>query len=240
MARLGATPKKGILLYGPPGCSKTMIAKATARESGLNFIAIRGSELKSMYVGESERALREVFSKARAVKPSIVFFDEIDSIGASSVPGQINVGVDTVTTLLNEIDGFYSLEGVFILAATNKPENLDPALIRAGRLGSTIYVGLPDTAARREILRKQILTMPIGVIDENAIVEATEGFSGVEIVEICKEVRSDVVEAGEKYNLDSADLMVNQKHFDVAIGRAEKSVTADKIAHYKAWAASRH
>ena len=236
MERHSLKPKKGLLLYGPPGCSKTMTAKAAATESGLNFITVRGPELMSMYVGESERAIREVFSKARAVSPSIVFFDEIDAIGATGESDQ-HGGVHTVTTLLNELDGFRELKGVFVLAATNKPESLDAALIRAGRLDTTLYVGLPDIAARREILnirmRKMYLSDDINI---NAVSEATEGFSGAEITSICQKasyvaVREEM-ETGEKRR-------VCQKHFKTALARVEKSITPDMIKKYENWAAGR-
>lgn len=224
-------------MYGPPGCSKTMTAKAVAKESGLNFIAVKGPELTSMYVGESERALREVFSKARAVRPSIIFFDEIDAIGSASGSGH-NGGIQSVTTLLNELDGFQAMEGVFVLAATNKPEVLDLALIRAGRLDTTLYVGLPDVAARREILKKRMIKMQIGDdIDKNALVRMTEGFSGAEIVKICKVAGSGPVrvemELGEKQT-------VNQKDFEAAVAQVERSVTPAMVEQYMAWGAARH
>lgn len=119
MARLGLKSKKGLLLYGPPGCSKTLAAKAVATEADLNFIAVKGAELLSMYVGESERAVREIFRKARSASPSIIFFDEIDALGSSR--GTEHGGLNVLTTLLNELDGIEDLKGVFVLAATNNP-----------------------------------------------------------------------------------------------------------------------
>ncbi|KAL2048584.1 hypothetical protein N7G274_000496 [Stereocaulon virgatum] len=237
MDRHGLNPKKGLLLYGPPGCSKTMTAKAAATESGLNFIAVRGPELMSMYVGESERAIREVFSKARAVSPSILFFDEIDAIGATGENGQQN-SVNTVTTLLNELDGFQELKGVFVLAATNRPDKLDPALIRAGRLDTTIYVGLPDLAARHEILIMRMRTMYLSDdIDIVALSQATEGFSGAEITSVCQKAgyvaMREEMTTGEKQK-------VGQVHFNVAMAQVEKSITPEIIKRYEAWAAGRH
>ena len=142
MSRLGLKSKKGLLLYGPPGCSKTLAAKAVATEADLNFLAVKGAELLSMYVGESERAIREVFRKARSASPSIIFFDEIDSIGSSR--SNEHGGLNVLTTLLNEMDGIEDLRGVFVLAATNNPSVLDSALIRPGRFSTLLYVGLPD------------------------------------------------------------------------------------------------
>lgn len=236
MAECGAQPKKGLLLYGPPGCSKTMTAKAAAAQSGLNFLTVKGSELMSMYVGESERKLRGLFSKARAVRPCLIFFDEIDAIGTTRGAGQ-HGGVQTVTTLLNELDGFETLENVFVLAATNKPEVLDPALLRAGRLAQTIYVGLPDLRTRGDILRMQLRTMPRGHdIDEDALSELTDGYSGAEIVQLCENVRYAVlrerIETQEKR-------LVGQDHFNDALARLEKSVTKKMLQFYEAWGQSR-
>ena len=160
MSRLNLRGERGILLYGPPGCSKTLLAKALASESGLNFLAVKGAELVSMYVGESERAVREVFRKARAASPSIIFFDEFDAIAcgrqksgsSSSGGGGSSSNMNILTTLLNELDGFESLRNVLVLAATNRPEILDSALLRPGRLDKLIYVGPPDLEARIEIL----------------------------------------------------------------------------------------
>ena len=230
---------KGVLLYGPPGCSKTMTAKAAARESGLNFITVKGPELMSMYVGESERALREIFRKARAVRPSIVFFDEVDAIGAAKASNQ-HGGVHTVTTLLNELDGFNALEGVFVLAATNRPEILDPALIRAGRL-TTLYVGLPDTEARREIITKLWAKLPFEGIVESDIVQATKGFSGAEIVAIFEKACSDAMEVELNRGKDrSTTPLVTQTQLEDAMRVQEKSVSEEVERNYRAWGAARH
>lgn len=236
MKEHGVEPKKGLLMYGPPGCSKTMIAKAAAAESGLNFIVVRGPELVKMYVGETERALREVFSKARAVRPSIIFFDEIDAIGATAAAGQ-HGGVQTVTTLLNELDGFHAMEGVFVLAATNRPEILDPALIRAGRLDETSFVGLPDVEARRDILRMNMRTMRLAHnIDEDTLSKATEGFSGAELVQICQNARLAAVEEQIESQKSQS---VSQRHFNSELSDVEKSVTSEMIQKYTAWGAGR-
>src|SRR4051794_33635100 len=153
MAECGLTPTKGVLLYGPPGCSKTLCAQAMATEVGFNFFAVKGAELLNMYVGESERAVREIFARARAASPSIIFFDEIESIGSKRESGGRNSGVNVLTTLLNEMDGIEALKGVMVLAATNQPQALDLALLRPGRFDELIYVAPPDLAGREEILR---------------------------------------------------------------------------------------
>ena len=236
MKKHGLKPMKGLLLYGPPGCSKTMVAKAAATESGLNFIAVKGPELVRMYVGETERALRDLFSKARAVRPSIVFFDEIDAIGATSGSSQSGV-VQSVTTLLNELDGFEAMEGVFVLAATNKPEVLDPALIRAGRLGATAFVGLPDFEARHEILRIHMQGMRIGQdVNMSALVTATEGCSGAEIAEICQGAAWAAMAEEIEF---SGDDFVCQKHLEIAIAKGQKAVSPAMVERYKIWGAGR-
>lgn len=157
--RLGVEAPRGVLLYGPPGCSKTMTAKALATESGINFIAVKGPELLNKYVGESERAVREIFRKARAASPSIVFFDEIDALGASRDIGEGHGGV--LTSLLNEMDGIEQLSGVTVVAATNRPDVLDTALTRPGRLDRILYVGAPDAATRKEIFRLRFKSMAV-------------------------------------------------------------------------------
>jgi AAA family ATPase len=192
MARLNLKPEKGVLLYGPPGCSKTMLVKALAAEAGLNFLAVKGAEIVSMYVGESERSIREIFRKARAASPSIIFFDEFDAI-ASNRKSELKV----LETLLNEMDGFEELRNVFIVAATNKPEAIDPALLRPGRFDNVVYVGLPDLEARRGIIQL-FFDKSVVVVDDWDLVDAddttpagalagmTQGYSGAEIVNICQ------------------------------------------------------
>ncbi|NWV02752.1 SPAT5 protein, partial [Ptilonorhynchus violaceus] len=182
--RMGIQPPKGVLLYGPPGCSKTMIAKALAHESGLNFLAVKGPELMNKYVGESERAVKEIFRKARAVSPSILFFDEIDALaverGNSSGAG--NVADRVLAQLLTEMDGIEQLKDVTILAATNRPDMIDKALLRPGRIDRIIYVPLPDAATRREIFKLHFQSMPVS--DEVCLaelVERTQKYSGAEV-----------------------------------------------------------
>ncbi|XP_057561700.1 ribosome biogenesis protein SPATA5 isoform X2 [Hippopotamus amphibius kiboko] len=188
--QMGIQPPKGVLLYGPPGCSKTMIAKALANESGLNFLAIKGPELMNKYVGESERAVREIFRKARAVAPSIIFFDELDALaverGSSSGAG--NVADRVLAQLLTEMDGIEQLKDVTILAATNRPDRVDKALMRPGRIDRIIYVPLPDAATRREIFNLQFHAMPISnEVDLNELILQTDTYSGAEIIAMCRE-----------------------------------------------------
>ncbi|XP_066488539.1 ATPase family gene 2 protein homolog A isoform X2 [Tiliqua scincoides] len=188
--QMGIQPPKGVLLYGPPGCSKTMIAKALAHESGLNFLAVKGSELMNKYVGESERAVREIFRKARTVSPSILFFDEIDALaverGSSSSSG--NVADRVLAQLLTEMDGIEQLKDVTILAATNRPDMIDKALMRPGRIDRIIYVPLPDATTRQEIFKLQFCTMPVSdEVDLDELVQRTQKYSGAEITAVCRE-----------------------------------------------------
>ncbi|XP_020807953.1 spermatogenesis-associated protein 5 [Drosophila serrata] len=193
--RLGIKPPRGILMFGPPGCSKTMIAKALATESKLNFLSIKGPELFSMWVGESERAVREVFRKARQVAPAIVFFDEIDAIGGERSEGDgsgsgsgSSVKERVLTQLLTEMDGVEALQNVTIVAATNRPDMIDKALLRPGRIDRILYVGLPKTEARREILKIKLRAMPVSKdVDMEKLVQLTEGYSGAEIQAVCHE-----------------------------------------------------
>ena len=184
----------------------------------------------NMYVGETERAVREVFRRARAASPSIIFFDEIDAVGAARDNSQQG-GVHTVTTLLNELDGFADTKGVFILAATNKPEILDPALIREGRFSQTIYIGLPELEDRREILRMQRMAFS-DEIDLNRLAEQTVGYTGAEIVGICQRAGYAALEEQQKLGKEQ---VIENKHVATALLQSEYSVTSEMVDRYKAW-----
>ncbi|RPA90686.1 AAA-domain-containing protein [Choiromyces venosus 120613-1] len=234
-ARLGGTPRKGLLLYGPPGCSKTLTAKALATEAGLNFMAVKGPELFNMYLGESERAVREVFRKARAASPSIIFFDEIDALSASRDDGGRGGGggggkTNVLTTLLNEMDGIEVLKGVTILAATNRPEIIDPALLRPGRLDTILYVGPPDLPARKQILQIKTGKMSISPgVDLDHFAEATEGFSGAEVVNVCDEAIHYAMR--ESFSIEA----VCARHFEAALEKAVPQITAEMREAYENW-----
>ncbi|KAI9731091.1 MAG: AAA+-type ATPase [Claussenomyces sp. TS43310] len=232
--RHGAVPKKGILLYGPPGCSKTLSAQAMATEISHNFFAVKGAELLNMYVGESERAVRDIFSKARAAAPSIIFFDEIESIGAKR-EGRGNNGVNVLTTLLNEMDGIEALKGVTVLAATNKPEMLDLALLRPGRFDDLLYVAPPDQAGREEILnvkRKKMFWAED--IDVAKLAGMMEGYSGAEVVSICQKACDRVIE--KSVRTGDMGLRVQLEDFEAAKRDVKPQITADLLAGYKRWA----
>lgn len=187
--RMGIQPPKGILLIGPPGCGKTMLARAVATESEANFISIRGPEVFSKWVGESEKAIRKVFRKARTASPAIIFFDEIDSLVPKRGIGYGDSGVTNrvISQLLTEMDGISNLEDVVVLAATNRPDIVDPAVLRPGRFDRLIYVPEPDESARLEIFKIHTKNMPLSKdvdIKEHRI---TKHYSGADISSVCRE-----------------------------------------------------
>eukprot|EP00826_Nyctotherus_ovalis_P004586 TRINITY_DN11000_c0_g3_i1.p1 TRINITY_DN11000_c0_g3~~TRINITY_DN11000_c0_g3_i1.p1 ORF type:complete len:354 (+),score=92.90 TRINITY_DN11000_c0_g3_i1:559-1620(+) len=189
-ANVGISPPQGILLYGPPGCSKTMVAKAIATESKLNFIGIKGPELFSKYVGDTEKAIRDIFRKARISAPCIIFFDEIDAMATER--GNSNEGTNVsdraLCQLLNELDGYEALNQVVVVAATNRPMSIDKALLRPGRMDRLIYVREPDAAGREEVLRIHTKRMPLSKdVDIKKLAEKMEGYSGAELALACRE-----------------------------------------------------
>ncbi|KAI5866936.1 AAA-domain-containing protein [Durotheca rogersii] len=228
-------PPKGVLLYGPPGCSKTMTAQAMAAESTFNFFSVKGGELLNMYVGETERSIRNLFKRAREASPSIIFFDELDAIAGSRSSqgdrGGGGGGVQALTTLLTEMDGFEEIGEVFVLAATNKPELLDAALRRPGRFDELIYVPLPDGEAREAIIaaKARELRFPAEEMDVPGLVAATEGYSGAELARICDKAYWDA-DADESGDLPPAmDVLL------AAIQKTPRLVTQDMLDHYKNW-----
>jgi transitional endoplasmic reticulum ATPase len=187
---VGAQPAKGILLTGPPGSGKTLLAKAVAHEGGVNFISVKGPELLSKWVGESEKGIREVFKKARQAAPCIVFLDEIDALAPErgGGAGEGHVSERVVSQLLTELDGIEELRGVVILAATNRPDIIDPALLRPGRFDVQIEVPPPDVAARRAILAVHTQRKPLAAdVDLDALAAGTEGLVGADLAGLCRE-----------------------------------------------------
>lgn len=228
---LGVLAPKGVLLYGPPGCSKTLTAKALATESGLNFLAVKGPEIFNKYVGESERAIREIFRKARAASPSIIFFDEIDAISGDREGANTGAAQQVLTSLLNEIDGVEELKGVVIVGATNRPTEIDAALLRPGRLDRHIYVGPPDYEARLEILKKccKKFNLQDDVKFED-LAKATEGCSGAEVTLLCQE--SGLAAIMENVNAKT----VKKGHFDHALKGISKGITPEMLKYYDEFA----
>ncbi|KAI7902225.1 P-loop containing nucleoside triphosphate hydrolase protein [Cokeromyces recurvatus] len=229
--RLGIRPPKGILLYGPPGCSKTLMAKALATEAGSNFIAVKGPELFSKWVGESEKAVHEVFRKARAASPSIIFFDEIDALTVkrgSHGDGGTSVADRVLSQLLNELDGVEALVNVTVVAATNRPDIIDDALLRPGRIDRILYVGPPDFQSRKEIFRIQTSKMSIdNDVDLDKLAEKSEGCSGAEAVAICQEAALFAME--ENIQIES----VKMRHFQKALDTFTRRITPEMLQFYK-------
>ncbi|MEM0099455.1 MAG: CDC48 family AAA ATPase [Desulfurococcaceae archaeon] len=229
--KYGVKPPKGILLYGPPGCGKTLLAKAIAKESGVNFIAVRGPEVLSKWVGESEKAIREIFRKARLHAPSIVFFDEIDSIapirGISSDSG---VSERIVTQLVTELDGIRELNNVVFIAATNRPDLLDPALLRPGRFDKLVYVPPPDLEARIEILRIHTKYLPLAPdVDLYEIARSTENYSGADLEALVREAF--LMALRENISVK----FIEKKHFIKAMEVIKPSLSEDLIKFYMEW-----
>ncbi|DAA77974.1 TPA_exp: Uncharacterized protein A8136_5677 [Trichophyton benhamiae CBS 112371] len=236
MKNLNISGKRGILLYGPPGCSKTMMVKALATEAGLNFLAVKGAEMLSMYVGESERAMREIFRKARAASPSIIFFDEIDAIAARRDAGS-HGGINILTTLLNEMDGIEELKNVLVVAATNKPEILDPALMRPGRLDSILYIGLPDMEARKEIFENWIERADVDdEVDAIILASMTDGHSGAELVNICETAAELCLDEEEEKRMPN--LQIQPQHFLASLEMVPRRTQPEVIQAYEEWSRS--
>ncbi|HRR54715.1 MAG TPA: AAA family ATPase, partial [Candidatus Methanomethylicus sp.] len=227
--QMGIAPPRGILLYGPPGTGKTLLAKAVATESSANFISVKGPEVLSKWVGESEKAVREIFKKARQTAPCIIFFDEIDSIAPQRGNGSSDSGVTErmVNQLLSEMDGMVSLKNVVVIAATNRPDIVDAALLRPGRFDRNVYIPLPDKAAREEIFKVHSGKMPLAKdIDFSLLAEKTEGYTGADIEAVCREAA--LVALREEMRKKD----VTMKHFESALKSITMSVSAADMRQY--------
>jgi transitional endoplasmic reticulum ATPase len=227
--RLGIRPPRGILLYGPPGCGKTYIVKALANEAGVNFIAIKAGELLSKWYGESEQRIREVFRRARQVAPCIIFFDEIDAIAPRRglVAGEPHATERIVSQLLTEMSGLEELKDVVVIAATNRPDILDPALLRPGRFDKLIYVPPPNEEARLAILKIHTRGMPLKDVDLKKIAKRTEGYSGADLEALCREAALFAL----RENLDAKYVTAN--HFEKALEKIKPSISEDVFAKYQ-------
>merc|ERR1712117_132215 len=188
--KFGMTPSKGVLFYGPPGCGKTLLAKAVANECSSNFISVKGPELLTMWFGESEGNVREVFDKARGAAPCVLFFDELDSVGQArgSSMGDAGGASDRVLNqLLTEMDGAGAKKNLFFIGATNRPDILDEALIRPGRLDRLIYIPLPDKASRVNIFKANLRKSPVAPnVSFDFCADLTQDFTGADITELCQ------------------------------------------------------
>jgi transitional endoplasmic reticulum ATPase len=230
--KLGIKPPKGILLYGPPGCGKTLLARAVATESEANFISIKGPEVFSKWVGESEKAIREVFRKARMAAPSVIFFDEMDSLVPRRGLGYADSGVSerVISQLLTEMDGIVALEDMVVIAATNRPDIVDPAVLRPGRFDRLIYVPEPDEKSRLQIFKIHTKNVPLAKdVNLTELVAMTKGYSGADIEAFCRE------SAMHALRRDVNAKEVAMMDFQETIKKTGPSVTPDMEKWYKSF-----
>jgi len=227
--RIGIRPAKGFLLFGPPGTGKTLLAKAVAREAEANFVATKSSDLLSKWYGESEQQVARLFQRARQVAPTVIFFDEIDSL----VPqrggglGEPAVTERVVNTILSEMDGLEELQGVVVIGATNRPNLVDPALLRPGRFDELIYVGVPDRDGRRHILGIHTRDMPLADVDLDGLAERTERYTGADLEDLVR--RAGLIALRESMSADK----VTAEHFERALQETRASVTPEMEREYE-------
>ncbi|MCO5592633.1 hypothetical protein L7F22_046636 [Adiantum nelumboides] len=255
--KFGMSPSKGVLFYGPPGCGKTLLAKAIANACQANFISVKGPELLTMWFGESEANVRDVFDKARQSAPCVLFFDELDSIATQrgSSVGDAGGAADRVLNqLLTEMDGMNAKKIVFIIGATNRPDIIDPELLRPGRLDQLIYIPLPDEASRLKIFQACLRKSPVAQdVDLDALARYTEGFSGADITEICQRackyaIRENIEKDLEldKIRIENPEAMeedeveevaeITATYFEESMKYARRSVSDADIRKYQAFA----
>merc|ERR1719206_808007 len=254
--KFGMMPSRGVLFYGPPGCGKTLLAKAIANECQANFISIKGPELLTMWFGESEANVRDVFDKARSAAPCVLFFDELDSIAKSrGGSGGDGGGASdrVINQILTEMDGMGSKKNVFIIGATNRPDIIDSAIMRPGRLDQLIYIPLPDDGSRMAILKSNLRKSPVADnVDLPYLAKMTRGFSGADLTEICQRacklairesIDADIKREKEKQKAgattmdvdDGEDLVpeITKAHFEEAMKFARRSVSDNDIKKYE-------
>ena len=228
---LGIKPPRGVLLYGPPGTGKTLIAKAVANESGSNFICVNGPELTSKWMGESERAIRQIFKRAKQMAPCIIFFDEIDSITPKRGTRAENASIERmVNQILTSMDGIEGLENVTVMAATNRPDMMDPALLRPGRFDKMILIGKPDLESRLRILEVHTKDMPLINVDLIDIAELTDGYVGADLQAVCREAGM------AAFHENPNAKYVDRKHFMSALDIIKPSVDPKIMDEYYAMA----
>ncbi len=252
-AKFGMKPSKGVLFYGPPGCGKTLMAKAVANECSSNFISIKGPELLTMWFGESESNVRDIFDKARGAAPCVLFFDELDSIGVARGSGAGDAGGAgdrVINQLLTEMDGVGQKKNVFFIGATNRPDILDPAITRPGRLDQLIYIPLPDLKSRISIIKAVLKKTPCAKnVSFDYLAQLTEGFSGADLTELCQRATKaairESIEADEqrkKLMKDDDEMMegvedpvpvLTRVHFEEALANARTSVKAETLLAYE-------
>ncbi|AMK13162.1 AAA family ATPase CDC48 subfamily protein [methanogenic archaeon mixed culture ISO4-G1] len=225
--KLGIEPAKGVLLYGPPGTGKTLIAKAIANEAGANFITVNGPEMASKWLGESERAIRQIFKRAKQMAPCIIFFDELDSIAPIRGSGDGSAWERVVAQMLTSMDGVESLNNVMVMAATNRPDMIDPALLRPGRFDKLVLVGKPEKDARRQVLEVHTRKMPLKDVDLDYIASKTDGYVGADLAALCRE-------AGlTAYRRDRSSEFVTMDDFEEALKHVLPSVDRNMFENYE-------
>ena len=250
--KFGMSPSRGVLFYGPPGCGKTLLAKAIANEAQANFLSVKGPELLNAQFGGSEQNVRELFDKARAAAPCILFFDEMDSIAkkrsAGGGGGASDASDRVINQILSEIDGMGPQKDVFIIGATNRPDILDESITRPGHLDQLIFIPLPDYPSRLSILKAATRKSPLAPnVHLTSIARATEGFSGADLTEICQRAAKNAVRAAVKAEQDfirsggegapeDAVPFVTRAHFEEAMSRARKSVSDEELQRFQAFA----
>ena len=230
--RMGIRPPKGILLHGPPGCGKTLVARAVATETEANFISIKGPEIFSKWVGESEKAIREIFRKGRTAAPAIIFFDEIDAIVPRRGTGYADSGATgrVISQLLTELDGIETLENVVVIAATNRPDILDPAVLRPGRFDRLIYVPAPDQKTLEQIFKIYTASMPLDkTVNIQDLTRMTLGYSGADVEAVCREAALNALRRNAEAKEVSAD------DFTAAMENIRPSITPDIEAWYQSF-----
>ncbi len=228
-SKMGIRAPRGILLYGPPGTGKTQLAKAVASESEANFIYVKGPELISKWVGESEKGIRKIFEKARQASPTIIFFDEVDSIASRrGIDDGSRVGERVVNQLLTELDGLEELNDVVVLAATNRPDMLDPGLLRPGRFDKILSTKVPDTKSREEIFKIHTKNMPLSPdVDLKELAKQTENYVGADIEGVCREAALIALRKNIKTRV------VDMSNFEEALRKTKPSIAEDDLKRYK-------
>lgn len=237
LSKLGLSAPSGVLLCGPPGCGKTLLAKAVANEAGVNFISVKGPELLNMYVGESERAVRTCFRRARNSAPCVIFFDEFDALCPRRTSQDNNGAARVVNQLLTEMDGIESREGVFVLAASNRPDIIDPAVLRPGRLDRVMYVGMPGREDRFDILQKLTKngTKPqLGPdVDLQVVAGLTEGYTGADLAGLVRAAATNTLETHISNGTLEGEIFVSFEDFRNALAKCKPSVSAKEQVHYE-------
>jgi transitional endoplasmic reticulum ATPase len=237
-AAAGVRPPRGILLYGQPGTGKTLLVKALATESNINFISVKGPELLSKWVGESERAVREIFRKARQAAPALLFFDEIDSmVPARGAGGETQVTERVVSQFLTELDGLVELKDVVLIAATNRPDLVDRSLLRPGRFDRLIYIPMPDKEARRKICEIHLSRMAAPGVSAEWLAEVTDNYSGADLEMLCREagmiaLRSHIRPGMSREELIIDRIIVTREHFEDAYPRTRPHLSREMMEEY--------